>query len=200
MFLAQDSVNGAIQAAQIAAVASIIGAIVSITIAIYNNRMRLKAEEKMYVAKLYIEKSGELFEALNNLSNKISEINNIIDEMASCTCTARDLLNNEAYKSFQKSYVPEMLEIEEIGSYYPELKLSIDKLKDSVKAYHLKLPNVVTELDKPIRVFMKEEMIRVEKDLPALKSELQGLVTRKVKMMNDDNKSIVDRFIEWLGK
>lgn len=200
MFLAQDSVNGAIQAAQIAAVASIIGAIVSIIITIYNNRMRLKAEEKMYVAKLYIEKSGELFEALNNLSNKISEINNIIDGMASCTCTARDLLNNEAYKSFQKSYVLEMLEIEEIGSYYPELKLSIDKLKDSVKAYHSKLPNVVTELDKPIRVFMKEEMIRVEKDLSALKSELQGLVTRKVKMMNDDNKSIVDRFIEWLGK
>ena len=52
MYLAHGSVDGAIQAAQIAAVASVIGAIVSIIIAVYNNRMRLKAEEKMYVAKM----------------------------------------------------------------------------------------------------------------------------------------------------
>ena len=120
--------------------------------------------------------------------------------MANCTCTARGLLRNKAYKSFQKNYVPEMLEIEEIGGYYPELKSSIDKLKDSVKAYRLKLPNAVTELDKPIRFFMKKETAEVGDDLSALKSELQGIVTRKVEMMNDDNKSVVDRFIEWLGK
>ena len=200
MYLAHGSVDGAIQAAQIAAVASVIGAIVSIIIAVYNNRMRLKAEEKMYVAKMYIEKSEELYEAWNNLSNQISEINNIIDGMANCTCTARGLLRNKAYKSFQKNYVPEMLEIEEIGGYYPELKSSIDKLKDSVKAYRLKLPNAVTELDKPIRFFMKKETAEVGDDLSALKSELQGIVTRKVEMMNDDNKSVVDRFIEWVGK
>lgn len=47
MYLAHGSVDGAIQAAQIAAVASVIGAIVSIIIAVYNNRMRLKAEEKI---------------------------------------------------------------------------------------------------------------------------------------------------------
>ncbi|UIK34909.1 hypothetical protein KGE51_09730 [Lactobacillus amylovorus] len=200
MYLAHGSVDGAIQAAQIAAVASLIGAIVSIIIAIYNNRMRLKAEEKMYVAKMYIEKSGELYEALNNLSNQISEINNIIDGMANCTCTARDLLSNKAYKSFQNSYVPEMLEIEEIGSYYPELKSSIDNLKDSVKAYRSKLPNVPNETKSPIKVFIETEKLRVEKDLSTLKNELQEIVTKKVEMMNDDNKSVVDRFVEWLGK
>lgn len=212
IYLAHGSVDGAIQAAQIAAVASVIGAIVSIIIAIYNNRMRLKAEEKMYVAKMYIEKSEKLYEALNNLSSKISEINNIIDGMAGYTAkdwvnrkpyhtyTADDLEDNESYKSFQKNYASEMLEIEEIGSYYPELKSNIDKLKDSVKAYHSKLSNVTNESVRPISVFMKKEIAGVEDDLSALKSELQGIVTRKVEMMNDDNKSIVDRFIEWLGK
>lgn len=212
IYLAHGSVDGAIQAAQIAAVASVIGAIVSIIIAVYNNRMRLKAEEKMYVAKMYIDKSEKLYEALNNLSNQISEINNIIDGMAGYTakdwlnnkpyhaCTADDLEDNESYESFQKDYVPEMLEIEEIGSYYPELKSNIDKLKDSVKAYHSKLSNVTNETDRPIGVFMKEKMTRVEDDLATLKSELQGLIRVKVKMMNDDNKSVVDRFIEWLGK
>ena len=47
---------------------------------------------------------------------------------------------------------------------------------------------------------MKKETAEVGDDLSALKSELQGIVTRKVEMMNDDNKSVVDRFIEWLGK
>lgn len=191
MYLAHGSVDSAIQAAQIAAVASVIGAIISIIIAVYNNRMRLKAEEKMYVAKMYIEKSGELYEAWNNLSNQISEINNIIDGMASYTvndllrnethhtCTADDLLKNESFKSFQNGYVPEMLEIEEIGSYYPELKSNIDKLKDSVKAYGLKLPNVPNETKSPIKVFIGTENLRVEKDLSALKNELQEIVTKK---------------------
>lgn len=209
MYLAHGSVDGAIQAAQIAAVASVIGAIVSIIIAVYNNKMRLKAEEKMYVAKMYIEKSEKLYAVLNNLSNKISEINNIIDGMAGYTAkdwvnrkpyhtyTADDLEDNESYKSFQKNYVSEMLEI---GSYYPELKLSIDKLKDSVKAYHSKLLNVRNDTDRPIKIFIGAEKEKVKDDLSTLKSELQGLVTKKVEMMNDDNKSIVDRFIEWLGK
>lgn len=70
MYLAHGSVDGAIQAAQIAAVASVIGAIVSIIIAVYNNRMRLKAEEKMYVAKIYIEKSTQLQQAWINCGEK----------------------------------------------------------------------------------------------------------------------------------
>lgn len=161
---------------------------------------------------MYIDKSEKLYEALNNLSNQISEINNIIDGMAGYTakdwlnnkpyhaCTADDLEDNESYESFQKDYVPEMLEIEEIGSYYPELKSNIDKLKDSVKAYHSKLSNVRNETKQPIKIFIGTEKLRVEKDLSALKNELQEIVTKKVEMMNDDNKSVVDRFVEWLGK
>lgn len=43
-------------------------------------------------------------------------------------------------------------------------------------------------------------MAGLEINLEDVKRQLQLLVTQKVKMMNYDSKSVIDRFIEWLGK
>lgn len=139
MYLAHGSVDGAIQAAQIAAVASVIGAIVSIIIAVYNNRMRLKAEEKMYVAKIYIEKSTQLQQALDKLWREIKEINKVIllAYNRQQSITSKDMLNNEAYRSLKEGlYASDWLEIERIWSYYPELIEGIKDLKNHIIINH----------------------------------------------------------------
>lgn len=200
IYLAHGSVDGAIQAAQIAAVASVIGAIVSIIIAIYNNRMRLKAEEKMYVAKMYIEKSEKLYEALNDLSNKLIEIQKIVIKMNKHTCAKEELSNNVLYKSFQGGDAPEIAEIGEMGSYYPELIPSIKELDKSFSDYCIKLDDVAHTPEESIKEFMENEMVNSRLALATVGIELQKLVLRKVKIMNADNKPIFDRFIEWLRK
>ena len=200
MYLAHGSVDSAIQAAQIAAVASVIGAIVSIIIAVYNNRMRLKAEEKMYVAKMYIEKSEELYKSPNDLSNKLIEIQKIVIGMHKHTYPKEKLSNNEIYKSLQDGDVPEIAEIAEIGSYYPELIPSIKELDKSFSDYCIKLDDVAHTPEESIKEFMENEMANSRLALATVGIELQKLVLKKVKIMNDDNKPIFDRFIEWLRK
>ena len=197
MYLAHGSVDSAIQAAQIAAVASVIGAIVSIIIAVYNNKMGLKAEEKMYVAKIYIEKSEELYKSSNDLSNKLIEIQKIVIGMHKHTYPKEKLSNNEIYKSFQDGDVPE---IAEIGSYYPELIPSIKELDKSFSDYCIKLDDVAHTPEESIKEFMENEMVNSRLALATVGIELQKLVLKKVKIMNDDNKPIFDRFIEWLRK
>lgn len=165
--------------------------------------MRLKAEEKMYVAKMYIEKSGELYEALNNLSDKLIEIQKIVTGMHKHTYPKEKLSNNEIYKSFQDGDVPEIAEIAEIaeiGSYYSELIPYIRKLDKTFLDYCIKLNDVANTPDKTIKEFMKNEMVNSRLALATVGRELQKLVLRKVEIMNDDNRSVVDRFIEWLGR
>lgn len=142
MYLAHGSVDSAIQAAQIAAVASMIGAIVSIIIAVYNNRMRLKAEEKMYVARMYIERSTQLQQALDRFWREVNEISKIISEIHQHpqSVTFKNILSNKAYKSLKDSVnSPDWLEIERMGSYYPELIKSINDLRNSFILYCFEL-------------------------------------------------------------
>ena len=47
---------------------------------------------------------------------------------------------------------------------------------------------------------MENEMANSRLALATVGIELQKLVLKKVKIMNDDNKPIFDRFIEWLRK
>ena len=202
MYLAHGSVDGAIQAAQIAAVASVIGAIVSIIIAVYNNRMRLKAEEKMYVAKMYIENSAQLQNAIDKLWREVNEIDEIILKAYNHPISRDVLLNNESYKSLKSGIISlDWLEIERIGSYYPELIKSINDLKKSFESYHSKLEDSVHEPGKEkLANLIKNEMPSVEIDIVRVKGKLQSLVTTQIRMMNNDNKSMTDRFVEWLGK
>ena len=204
MYLAHGSVDGAIQAAQIAAVASVIGAIVSIIIAVYNNRMRLKAEEKMYVAKIYIEKSTQLQQALDKLWREIKEINKVIllAYNRQQSITSKDMLNNEAYRSLKEGlYASDWLEIERIWSYYPELIEGIKDLKKSFRSYHYKSQNSMSKPEeKKLAYLLGNKTPDMKRSLTKVKAHLQLLVTKKTKTMNDDNKSLIGRFIEWLGR
>lgn len=204
MYLAHGSVDGAIQAAQIAAVASVIGAIVSIIIAVYNNRMRLKAEEKMYVAKIYIEKSTQLQQALDKLWREIKEINKVIffAYNRQQSITSKDMLNNEAYRSLKEGlYASDWLEIERIWSYYPELIEDIKDLKKSFRSYHYKLQNSMSKPEeKKLAYLLGNKTPDMKRSLTKVKAHLQLLVTKKIRTMNDDNKSLIGRFIEWLGR
>ena len=204
MYLARGSGDSAIQAAQIAAVASVFGAIVSIIIAVYNNRMRLKAEEKMYVAKMYIDNSAQLQKALDRLWREVNEIGKVISKAYHYpqTVIPRDMLNNKAYNSLKDGTIsPDWLEIERIVSYYPELIDSVNDLKDSFISYHSKLKD---SIHKPARDklanLIHHEKPCVERNLVKVKIGLQSLVTAKIKMMNDDNKSMNDRIGEKIKK
>lgn len=54
--------------------------------------------------------------------------------------------------------------------------------------------------EESIKEFMENEMANSRLALATVGIELQKLVLKKVKIMNDDNKPIFDRFIEWLRK
>lgn len=204
MYLAQGSVDSAIQAAQISAAASVLGALFSVVIAIYNNRGHLKTEEKMYVAKVYIENSTQLQEALDKLWREVNEIGEVISKTYyhPQSVTPRNVLNNEAYKSLKDGILsPDWLEIERTVSYYPELIDSVNDLRNSFISYYSLLENSIHKPAKYKLVkLIDHESPSVKRNLAEVTINLQTLVTAKIKMMNDDNRSMIDRIGEKFKK
>lgn len=198
MYLARDSVDSAIQAAQISAAASVIGALFSVVIAIYNNRGHLKTEEKMYVAKIYIENSTQLQKALDKLWREVNEIGKVISKAYyhPQSVTPRNILNNEAYKSLKDGILsPDWLQIERIVSYYPELIDSVNDLRNSFILYYSTLEDSINKPAKDkLADLIDHKNPNIKRNLAEVKVNLQTLVTAKIKMMNGDNKSIINRF------